>query len=129
MERRVSVNANKGFGPPSLKAGGLDDGSQEGRLSELWNEAMEDEDSQVDAASAPAAPQSNGPCLYLGPSGQRCARPATEGMFCRVHGGAGHLLSIRGIARILAVAAVIGMLLWPYLSHLVGEIVGWASAP
>ena len=127
MERRVSVNANKGFGPSDLKLGGSGDGSDEDLLADLWNETMEDEDSPEKAAPALSGSQDNGPCLYFGPSGERCARPATEGMFCKVHGGAGHLISIRGITRVLAVAAVIAMLLWPYLANLLSEIFRWAN--
>src|SRR5271155_4700638 len=36
--------------------------------------------------TATVPPSSQGPCLYFGPQGQRCARPALEGGFCAQHG-------------------------------------------
>ena len=67
-----------------------------------------------------------GPCLYLGPSGQRCNRRAVEGGFCARHQpGADQLqgLSIPQISR--RGVAVIGLLavLWPVLADIVRELI------
>lgn len=81
--------------------------------------------STAQASANPAAAKNWGPCLYLGTSGQRCARPALEGGFCAVHSPR----SGEGIApnrkRVLAaVAAIIGIL-WPYVDDVVREIIRW----
>jgi hypothetical protein len=66
-----------------------------------------------------------GPCLYLGPNGQRCNRPATEGGFCAVHGPHPHQAIATNRTRVLAaVVAIIGIL-WPYVDDLVREIIRW----
>ena len=66
-----------------------------------------------------------GACLYLGPNGQRCARPAIEGGFCTVHGPHPTQAAASNRTRILAaVVAIIGIL-WPYVDDLVREIIRW----
>lgn len=65
-----------------------------------------------------------GPCLYLGPAGQRCSRPAQEGGFCAVHqpegaAGAKPAVSPRRVAVIMAILA----LLWPILADIVRELI------
>jgi hypothetical protein len=67
-----------------------------------------------------------GPCLYLGPSGQRCQRRALEGGYCATHRpGAISLpsapLSKKTLAAIIGIATV----LWPIISDIVREIVRW----
>ncbi len=70
-----------------------------------------------------------GPCLYLGPSGQRCDRRALAGGYCANHrpGAIGLpkiALSKRTIAAILAAAGI----LWPYIVDLVREIIRWVHS-
>jgi len=66
-----------------------------------------------------------GPCLYLGPSGQRCARPALEGGFCAIHSPGSAAAITPNRRRVLAaVAAIIGIL-WPYVDDVVREIIRW----
>ncbi len=80
------------------------------------------------ASVAPARPHSSadsGPCLYLGPAGQRCERRAADGAFCAVHRPGGIASKMRDPRRILAAAVTIMVLLWPYLDELVHEIIGW----
>ena len=83
----------------------------------------EDADGQL-SASTPAISGDQGPCLYLGPGGQRCNRRATQGGFCARHqpGGSGGLalpqVSRRGIA-LLGLLAV----LWPVLADLLRELI------
>ena len=73
----------------------------------------------------PAAAKNWGPCLYLGPSGQRCAKPALEGGFCAVHSpGSGGAITPNRRRVLAAVAAIIGIL-WPYVDDLVREIIRW----
>ncbi|HEY6443466.1 MAG TPA: hypothetical protein VIY66_09020 [Candidatus Acidoferrales bacterium] len=79
--------------------------------------------SQVSASPAPTV--NWGPCLYLGPSGQRCARPALEGGFCAVHSPGSAAAITPNRKRVLAaVAAIIGIL-WPYVDDVVREIIRW----
>ena len=66
-----------------------------------------------------------GPCLYLGPAGQRCERRALEGAFCGVHQPGGIAGKIGNPGRVLAAALTIAVLLWPYLEELVHEIIRW----
>ena len=73
----------------------------------------------------PATATNWGPCLYLGPSGQRCAKPAIEGGFCAVHSPASGAAITPNRKRVLAaVAAIIGIL-WPYVDDVVREIIRW----
>jgi hypothetical protein len=69
-----------------------------------------------------------GPCLYLGPAGQRCADRATASGFCRRHqpevkaSGAPvetPLLSPRRIGAIFTILA----LLWPLLADIVRALI------
>jgi hypothetical protein len=73
--------------------------------------------------SAPS-PGDQGPCLYLGPAGQRCDRRAIEGGFCSRHqpGGA-RALSVQQVSR--RALGVVGLLavLWPVLADLIRELV------
>jgi hypothetical protein len=82
------------------------------------------EESIAAPISIPSGDQ--GPCLYLGPAGQRCDRRAFDGGFCARHqpGGSGvSALSLPQISR--RGAAVIGLLavLWPVLADVVREII------
>ena len=65
-----------------------------------------------------------GPCLYFGPSGQRCDRRAIEGGFCSRHQpGGGQTLSVPQISR--RTVGVVGLLavLWPVLADLIRELI------
>ena len=71
-----------------------------------------------------------GPCLYLGPRGQRCSRRATNAGFCAIHQPDGVAASgiskpsKKFIASLLAIAAVV----WPYLADIVREVIRWIHA-
>jgi hypothetical protein len=71
-----------------------------------------------------------GPCLYLGPRGQRCDRRATNAGFCAIHQPDGAATSgiskpsKKFIASLLAIAAVV----WPYLADIVREVIRWIHA-
>jgi hypothetical protein len=65
-----------------------------------------------------------GPCLDLGPAGQRCARPAQEGGFCAVHQPEGSAAGRPAVsARRAGVIAAILALLWPILADIVRELI------
>ena len=75
----------------------------------------------------PPASGTLGPCLYLGPQGQRCDRAATEGGFCARHqpGAAKPATDRRAVPRI--VGAVIGLLTFgfPIVFDVVRAILRW----
>jgi hypothetical protein len=105
-----------------------------------------DWDLSVTASSTPEPPESDfgnapggkqatidlGPCLYLGPAGQRCPRYSTPSGFCARHqpnaDSSGTLqgsfadkplLSPKRVGAILTILA----LLWPVLADLVRELI------
>jgi len=80
--------------------------------------------------SSPAGPvASGGPCLYLGPRGERCSRPALEGGYCARHGGSPAASSpVRSYTRVLAATLALIMLVWPYISDLVRDLLHWLAA-
>jgi len=66
-----------------------------------------------------------GPCLYLGPQGQRCNRPAREDGFCARHSpeqaGAPRRFAKQAVAAILLLLG----LLWPILHDFIRTLAGW----
>ncbi len=67
-----------------------------------------------------------GPCLYLGPAGQRCSRRAVEGGFCARHQPGSSQLAGLSVPQISKRAvAFFGLLavLWPVLADLVRELI------
>jgi hypothetical protein len=67
-----------------------------------------------------------GPCLYLGPAGQRCDRRAIEGGYCARHRpGASALPKPALFTKTLAAIAAVAGLLWPYIADLVREVIRW----
>jgi hypothetical protein len=70
-----------------------------------------------------------GPCLYLGPRGQRCGRRATKAGFCAIHQPGAALAGIakpskKLAASLLAIVAII----WPYLADILREVIRWIHA-
>jgi hypothetical protein len=65
-----------------------------------------------------------GPCLYLGPAGQRCDRRATEGGFCSRHqpGAFREALRTQVPRRAIATIGVLAIL-WPVLVDLIRELI------
>jgi len=121
MERRVSVNGKATSDGSAIHP----DGPPREWVDVEWPETEEAEAGAA-AAGREAKPQNQGPCLYLGPAGERCTRPALAGGFCEKHGLGGRVEAFRNPARILAALAGIVALLWPYVSDLVREIMRWA---
>lgn len=68
------------------------------------------------------ASDDQGPCLYLGPAGQRCNRRAVEGGFCALHQPGAVAAKLAKPSKI--VAAILGILgaLWPFVSDFIREI-------
>ena len=118
MERRVSVNAKETSGTPQ----GLRD-----HLPEGWRdqELLETQGFPADGSPNEGEPQARGPCLYFGPSGERCSRPALAGGVRAQHGPGGRMEALKNPARILAAALGIVALIWPYVNDLVREILRW----
>ena len=76
-------------------------------------------------SEAPAqGPVDQGPCLYFGPSGERCDRRAMEGGFCTRHQpvAPGVLSSAQVARRGIAILGVLAAL-WPVLGDLIREII------
>jgi hypothetical protein len=92
-----------------------------------------------------------GPCLYFGPQGQRCSRPAIANGFCARHTPAqlgqpgelgqsakgssatyprpgGAALGSRPLGRIIAIGIAIFAALWPVVADLLREIFRWLHA-
>lgn len=70
---------------------------------------------QTIPSSAPSQ-SDQGPCLYLGPAGQRCNKRAVAGGFCAAH-QPGATTRANTAKRSKVVAAIVGILgaLWPYI--------------
>jgi hypothetical protein len=113
MERRVSVNAG-------TRAAVTPDGLPKG-----WSEPVGPirQPSQGDLGDA-----NRGPCLYLGPRGERCGQKQLTAGFCAVHDPDRPYLRTANPVRFWAVAGAIAALLWPYLGFIVREIIGWARS-
>jgi hypothetical protein len=73
-------------------------------------------------AASGAAKADLGPCLYLGPAGQRCDERAFETGYCARHQTGAAPPIVAGSKVVAASVGIIG-LLWPYLADLVREII------
>jgi hypothetical protein len=96
--------------------------------------ALEEGAEEVEFSSLPEPVQTDsrdrGPCLYLGPAGQRCNRAALDGGFCASHRPSGGIAgAVRDPARVLAATIAIVALLWPYLHDVVRELLQWINSP
>jgi hypothetical protein len=82
-----------------------------------------DETPEFRTLSSPPGEADQGPCLYLGPSGQRCNRRALEGGFCAIHRPGAPSLPKAAVSK-RTLAAILGALglLWPFLADIVREI-------
>lgn len=80
---------------------------------------------RTSAVKAPAKEVDEGPCLYLGPAGQRCYRPALAGGFCAAHqpGIAAERPRIGKKSKLAAAIAGIGGALWPYIYDFVHQLI------
>jgi hypothetical protein len=71
-----------------------------------------------------SSPSDQGPCLYIGPAGQRCSRSAVEGGFCPRHriGEPSEAPNRPVLKRFIAVIGVL-VALWPLIADLVRELI------
>ena len=65
-----------------------------------------------------------GPCLYLGPSGQRCSLPARQDGFCARHSPEASAEGWVPLAQRAGAILLLVALLWPLLVDLLREILG-----
>ncbi|MDE3111029.1 MAG: hypothetical protein KGL02_13960, partial [Acidobacteriota bacterium] len=101
--------------------GGADDRIATGQAR--WEARVEGEVGQDDLGPVPtafltpaAAASDQGPCLYLGPAGQRCSQRAVKGGFCAAH-QPGVTARAKVAKRSKIAAAIAGILgaRWPYV--------------
>jgi len=127
MERRVSVNDEMTSGRPEISPDGLPQGWREGDWPQDGAAGRPDEPAKPHVSGHRSPEQ--GPCLFLGPSGQRCGRRALAGGFCAKHqidGAAGDDAGGgKNWTRVLAATGAIIALLWPYIEDLIHEIMRW----
>lgn len=116
MERRVSVNAGA---VPAITPDGFPQG---------WSQPAFSREEAPEDPRTLARPAGQGPCLYLGPGGERCERPAVGGGFCAAHRAHMPKTFDAHPVRFWAAAGTIAALLWPYLEFVVREIIRWAHS-
>ena len=97
-------------------------------FDDTWVPRASDEATAPEGLSLPSRDRIavQGPCLYLGPNGQRCDRRALAGGYCASHRTGG--ISLPKIAltkRTLAAIAAASWFLWPYVGEVVREIIRW----
>jgi hypothetical protein len=119
MERRVSVNAG-------TIAAVTPDGLPRG-WSQPWPPAQAGREGG-DTAGRDADPAGQGPCLYLGPRGERCWRQGVARGFCATHDPDRANNLAAHPSRFWAAAGAIVALLWPYLEFVVRDIIRWARS-
>lgn len=113
-----------------LKVNAEQDSAEESKPS--WNSA-EPEDLRVIAHPSqnmppwplPDVPTDHGNCLYFGPGGERCNRPALESGFCLEHAGNMEDKTSTKPKKVIAAIMAILALLWPVLGDVVKFIMRW----
>ena len=78
-------------------------------------------DVSEDTFTGSSTPPALGPCLYLGPSGERCGAAAVEDCYCARHVPGAKLLPVNATKALVAGAAVVAIL-WPIFADLYREI-------
>lgn len=122
MERVLTVNAS----PDSKNTGGefgIGSIDKTGDYSDDFGVVT------LSPGGALASGADQGPCLYLGPRGQRCGRRATKAGFCAIHQPDAPIIGIARPSKKLA-ASVLAILaiIWPYLADIVREVIRWIHA-
>jgi hypothetical protein len=125
MERFVTVND---FSGSAAELGPREAETAEDRE---WGREGTGPDAEVRSAGNGLGSQQRpdqGPCLYLGPRGQRCGNPAVSRGFCPRHepselGGA--KVASRGVSRVVAAGIGILAAMWPILADLLREVLRW----
>jgi hypothetical protein len=105
--------------------------SSKDTFEDTWTASGDAEIPSLENLSPPSKDSNadQGPCLYLGPSGQRCDRRALAGGYCASHrpGGIG-LPKIAVTKKTLAAIAAASWFLWPYVGEVVREIIRWVHS-
>jgi hypothetical protein len=125
MERVVRVNALRGSSDEAEERGELESAKDQ-RGGVEWEPANLSTpfDAAIDRSVEQGSRGDQGPCLYLGPAGQRCKARALAGGFCARHGlnasprEAAVAISPRKLIALLAAAIA----LWPILADVVRAI-------
>lgn len=93
-------------------------------MSPIHGYRVRAESGDPENASAPSGDQTwaYGSCLYLGPNGQRCPRPALEGGFCARHAADAISASPWAWFRRLAGLLVAAAILWPIIQSFLEEL-------
>ena len=110
MERRVTVND---------------------RIERVELEVPEDLEPVEASEEPPKLPDDRsayGPCLYLGPAGERCAKAAVEGGYCTKH----HPVPARqapgrSYTRVVVATIALVVIVWPYVIEAVRELSRWLA--
>lgn len=91
-------------------------------MSPLHGYRVRAEPDEPEDARGAVSGWSYGPCLYLGPRGQRCMRPALEGGFCARHSPEAIRREIWIWSRRLAAILLTVALLWPIIASFLGAL-------
>ena len=140
MERFLTVNGFSGSTHAPRDNQALNAGTESGTSPEFGIEPTSyGVEARFRNSRSPSSDQ--GPCLYFGPQGQRCSRPAVANGFCATHlpaqprqTGQPDVVtapSSRQKSRIVAfVLFAVAMLqsFWPAISDLIREIIRWLHA-
>lgn len=124
MERFVSVND---FSGSNAGPGALDPETEQ----EEWGFEGAGSDAGVEATGSGLGSSKRpdqGPCLYLGPRGQRCGNPAVSGGFCARHQAGepgGPQVAGRGVSRVVAAGIGILAAMWPVIADVLREVLRW----
>ena len=140
MERFLTVNGFSGSTPTPSDNQALNVGPASSPAPEFGIEPTPyGVEARIRDSRAPRSDQ--GPCLYFGPQGQRCSRPAVSNGFCASHlpaqprqtGQPGVVAApgVRQKSRIVAIVLfAVAMLqsFWPAISDVIREIIRWLHA-
>ena len=125
MERFVTVND---FSGSNSSAGPLDAETAEDREWGFEGAGADTEGQSAGGVFGTPQGSDEGPCLYLGPKGQRCNNPAFSGGFCARHlpaelGGA--KVGSRSVSRVIAAGIGILAAMWPVVADVLREVLRW----
>jgi len=113
MERRVTVN----------------DGIERVELEIPEELEPLDEGDEPAPGDSKATPGPQGPCLHLGPRGERCKRAAIADGYCAKHHHDPELRSPgRNYTRVLVATVALLTILWPYLEELAHDLTRWMAS-
>jgi hypothetical protein len=124
MERSVNVNALSA-------SGGRGDDVRAKRadgFASVPADTPEDDPHPVASESSlgKTGNSSQGSCLYFGPAGQRCDRPAIKEGFCARHqpGAASEAARTPLPRRVVAILTLLAAM-WPLVADLVRQVIRW----